>query len=655
MNRLNHHRNILPLVFLLVLGGAAFIYSCSGGTEIGNPQCSRYSTDADLAAYLKDQYAQSAQPSELWRLDNDVPPGWLHAEIYAGEKGYADADVQEADENECDQVKTDGTYFYVAADQEVRIVSAIPANDMRLVGKIAINGHVDSLYLHKKTLVVLYVPKDGQGASWMYDDKLKTIDVGMPYWKPVQAKFGILMADISHPQEPQIIKHIEIEGYLAASRLVRGKLHLISQFIPDLPSLTLWYDGSAQDKEEAIQSNAKALASLSLDDLLPFYTRYDANGTWMQSGRLVEVADCISPQIPAGGTIVTVVVFDLADPYRDFDVMGFIADIHHVYVSARNIYLISTMYQPEPDIKTNEGPDRYQTRIYQLDISRGNPVFSAQGTVDGHILNQFSINEFNNTLRIAVTTGKTTDGTAANHIYCLNKKDGALNMIGRLENIALGQRLYSARFMGNRGFLVFFEECAPLLILDLSDSKAPALAGELKVPGYSTYLKLLGDHYLLAIGKAPVCEPRTSPDEGLILSLFDIGNIYAPELRAVKKIGDKGAVSEVFWNHKALSFLPEKNLFSLPVGVYETPNEYPSEPEPPPCNSLYVYRIDDFRLFKTMGQMAMTVAEDGTGSLPWMRGIFMNNVVYAVSADRITAAPIDAIAAPFFTVNLAEK
>jgi inhibitor of cysteine peptidase len=645
---------ILDLVFLFSLAVLTSITGCAGGTEIGNPQAKSFSSEQDLAAYLKDQFAQSAQPTSLWALDNDAQPGWTNGEMYAGEKGYSVTNIQESGVDESDTVKTDGTYLYVAGDKEVRIISARPAESMEVLSRISVNGRIDSIYLYNNMLAILYVPEDGQGVQWIYGDNLKMIDVGMPYWEPVQAKIGVLIADVSQPEGPSIIKDFQADGNLISSRLTGGKLHVISQFIPDLPPLNLWYDGTQSGMEATVESNLKTLESLTVDDYIPSYSLFDGNGALINSGRLIAVEDFIRPDTAAGGTIVSVVDMDMADPSKDFSSMGFVADIHHVYASTQAIYLISTLYQGGTGDKAPADSEIYQTRIYQLDISGGKPAFSSEGLVNGHILNQFSLGEYNDVLRIATTTGYVWDGSASNHVYCLKKDAGKLNVIGRLENLAQGERLYSARFIGDRGFLVTFVEVDPLFTLDLSDPQNPSMVGELKVPGYSTYLHPIGDDYLLAIGKDTTIEDGTVLYQGLQLSIFDISDFAAPRLAASIKIGDRGTDSEVLFNHKALSFWPEKNLLALPVSLYE----YPSPPENPweygtnTFNGLYVYRLTDTHDFKYLGRMGMADAGGATSSPAWIRGVFIDDNVYAVDTDTVKAAAINSISEPFFSLDI---
>ncbi|MCU0598012.1 MAG: beta-propeller domain-containing protein [Desulfobacterales bacterium] len=650
------YNDILHLVFLLFLTAIASLSGCAGGTEIGNPQARTFSSEQELTAYLKDQYSQSAQPTSLWALDNDAQPGWTNSEIYAGEKGYSATNIQEAGVDESDAVKTDGTYLYSAGDGEIRIISAKPPESMKIISRISVNGQIDSFYLYNNILSILYVPEDGQGVQWIYSDNLKMIDVGLPYWNPVQAKIGVLIADVSAPSDPVILKDFHADGNLVSSRLTGGKLHLISQFIPDLPSLDLWYDGTSSGKEATVESNLQTLEPLTLDDYIPSYSLYDGDGVLVKSDRLVAVDDFIRPETPSGATIVSVVTMNLDDLSNDFSSIGFIADIHHAYASTQNIYLISTLYQGEPAMKAPGDSQIYQTRIYQLNISGGKPSFSAEGLVNGHILNQFSLGEYNGILRIATTTGYAWDGSAANHVYCLKNDDGQLAVIGRLENLAPGERLYSARFIGNRGFLVTFMEVDPLFTLDLSDPQHPAMVGELKVPGYSTYLHPLGDDYLLAIGKDTGSDNGVALYQGLQLSIFDISDFASPVRIASEIIGDRGTDSEALFNHKALAFWPEKNLLALPVNLYEfeSPPENPWEYGANTFNGLYVYRITDTYKFKYLGRMEMAGAGDAINASGWVRGVFIDEEVYAVSADSVKAAEINSISEPFYNLTLSQ-
>jgi uncharacterized secreted protein with C-terminal beta-propeller domain len=484
----------------------------------------------------------------------------------------------------------------------------------------------------------------------------------MPYWIPIQEQTGILIADVADPSSPEVIKNIRVDGYLTSSRLTGGKLHVIQQYLPPLPPLEIWYDGTEAGKIAVTATNTQALSSLSLDDFIPSCKVYDAAGAIVREGRAIRTEDFICPKPSAGGSMVSIITVDMENPTDDFISTGFVADVHHIYASTASLYLVSTLYHygEEQNIDDNsaimESPT-FETRIYKFDLNSLPVAFKADGLVAGEILNQFSMGEYEGVLRLATTTGYTWDGTSKNHVFCLTENAAKLDVIGSITDIAPGERLYSARFMGTRGFLVTFVQVDPLFTLDLSDPAKPAIAGELKVPGYATYLHPLNDNYLLALGQNTLLDGDAVRVNGLQLSVFDIRNFADPKLVHSRIIGDPGTYSEALYNHKALTFWPDKNLLALPVSLYEfsEPPESPWDYTSNTFNGLYVYRLTDTWDFDFLGRMDLVARDESTIDryVPsWYRAVFIEDYVYAATAETVKAAPVDHIAEPFVTLNL---
>ncbi|PIP42391.1 MAG: hypothetical protein COX19_01235, partial [Desulfobacterales bacterium CG23_combo_of_CG06-09_8_20_14_all_51_8] len=360
--------------------------------------------------------------------------------------------------------------------------------------------------------------------------------------------------------------------------------------------------------------------------------------------------DFLRPEISGGGTTVSITAIDLADPAGDFKSVGFIADVHHVYASVGALYLVSTVYSDNfaetadtltPNIQTD-----IQTRIYQFSLSGPNAAYAAVGSVPGQILNQFSLGEYEDVLRIATSTGNTWDGSAENHVFCLEKQNAALDIIGRLDGLAPGERLYASRFIGDKGFLITFIEMDPLFTLDLSDPRNPSVTGELKVPGVSTYIHPVGDHLLLTIGKEALLDGDSVWYQGLQLSLFDISDFADPLLIDTRKIGDRGTESEALFNHKALTFLPEQNLLALPVSLYEhlSPPQAPWEYGVRTFDGVYVYKITDDNLFAYQGRIELISEPIDIYEYPdGMRGVFIGQQVYGIAPDIIKTAGIESM------------
>jgi uncharacterized secreted protein with C-terminal beta-propeller domain len=191
--------------------------------------------------------------------------------------------------------------------------------------------------------------------------------------------------------------------------------------------------------------------------------------------------------------------------------------------------------------------------------------YKAIGSVYGTALNQFSLSEHNNILRIATTEGFSwgTNGTK-NNLYTLKEVQGLLNIEGVLSGLGKeGETIKSVRFMGNKAYLVTFKTTDPLYTIDLTDPKSPKKMGELQVNGYSAYLHPIGENQLLGIGQN---SDETGRRTGVKIELFDISDFEHPA--SVDSILlPKNSYSELERNHKAFAYRANDNLFAFPYQV----------------------------------------------------------------------------------------
>jgi uncharacterized secreted protein with C-terminal beta-propeller domain len=184
------------------------------------------------------------------------------------------------------------------------------------------------------------------------------------------------------------------------------------------------------------------------------------------------------------------------------------------------------------------------------------------------------MDEHNGFFRIATTSGNNwgEGSQTSNNIYIL---DETLNQVSKIENIAPGESIYAARFLGDRAYLVTFVQVDPLFTVDLSDPYNPRILGELKIPGYSEYLHPYDETHIIGIGKE--VDPSIDADKvhtpgaiyytailGLKIALFDVSDIENPIEEAKIVIGDRGTDSPALYDHKAFLFDREKNSLSSP-------------------------------------------------------------------------------------------
>lgn len=655
---------VLSMLLIGIAGCTEFGGDSGGGTVIPNPAAQEvmcgFTSDAELEAYIKNELSGDLQPTGMVRETfavGDVASGDAAYSPDADTSDFSQTNVQEAGVDESDMVKTDGTHFYIADAQAVRIVRAVPSDNMALLNTLAVDGWVDSLYYHDGLLAVLYMPDEEPFYAW--DDDSELFVIGMPYWIPFNARTGLRVVDVRNPFNPSPLLDVMIDGLLVSSRLTGGRLHVVQQFLPELPPIQQWYDGTTADRLLVTLENQMALDAIGLDDLVPFIEIRDAGGTPVSTQRLVATQDFYHPMEPGGASMVTIATFDLAaisaggaDPARPFDSIGVVADAHAVYASTRSLYLTAN------DWKENGDDWREFVRIHKFDISGAPLVYAGGGRVDGRLLDRFSMGEYEGVLCIATTTGFSWDGSSRNNVYCLESGGGVLETIGKIENLAPGETIYSARFVGTRGFLVTFVQIDPLFTLDLSDPADPRVAGELKVPGYSTYIHPLDDSHLLTIGKDAVVQDEWVLDQGVQLSIFDVTDLADPRLLHNIVIGDRGTESEALYDPRAFTLWKHgsRTLLAFPVDLAETGAD-PVDPEEYGLHTfsgLYVYEVTTDNGFELLGRISTAPAtgEPYYYGWDWTRGIFIDDDVYAVLHDAVHAAAWSDMAGGVHTITL---
>lgn len=186
----------------------------------------------------------------------------------------------------------------------------------------------------------------------------------------------------------------------------------------------------------------------------------------------------------------------------------------------------------------------------------------ASGQVPGVLLDQYSMDEYNGDLRVATTIGERaqnfyfgsywfeTTEASVNDLYVLNDK---LEQRGMVTNLGVGERIYASRFMGDRGYMVTFRETDPFYVFDLSNPDEPKKVGELKIPGYSSYLHPLEENLIVGIGKE---------DSQVKVSLFDVSDPAQP--KEVSKYMLKEYWSDILDTQHAFLQDAEHEVFFVP-------------------------------------------------------------------------------------------
>jgi uncharacterized secreted protein with C-terminal beta-propeller domain len=421
---------------------------------------------------------------------------------------YSSTNIQVEGVDEADVVKTDGEYIYYVRGKQVIILKAYPAEEAGIVSRINLPKYVSDIYVSGDRLVVF----TSQEYFYYYFFEEIENEEKVP-------QTTLTIYDIKNRANPQKIREFGMDGNYFNSRLIGDFLYYIitnPAYISD---------------DEIILPAIRENDSWTIIEPYQIWCPNNTCG-WMQ--------------------YYTIAGLNVFETEAQLTTETFLLDSGStIYVSPTNLYLTSQGWSSE-------------SSITKIGIDKGAITFKANGTVPGYILNQFSMDEYKGYFRVATTDQNWRSGSSGNNVYVMDEN---LEIVGSLEKLAPGEEIYSARFMGERCYLVTFKKVDPLFTIDLSDPKNPTVLGKLKIPGYSDYLHPYDENTLIGIGKETVEaeEGDFAWYQGVKISLFDVSDVENPKELAKYEIGDRGTDSPALFDHHAFLFSRKRNLLVIPV------------------------------------------------------------------------------------------
>ena len=482
---------------------------------------------------------------------------------------YSGTNVQEEGVDEPDLVKTDGRRLVTIGRGELRVVD-LTGDAPRLAGSLRLDdaGYLDGqLLLHDDRVVVLRpeipapvpMPAPLPGRPMPVDPGIGGASV-RGGWSPYpqgEPRTNVTVVDITDAAAPKIAETVVLDGSLVAARMVGGVARVVLRSGP--PALPFLFPSGSQDSVEvATDANRKLVAESTLDDWLPSFTVGDG-----AAQRMTDCRDVSRPEVFSGVGMLSVVTVDAADP-RPGPAATVVGAGEIVYASAEHLYVTSTEWKSTacPPNADCSAPPTISTDIHAFDIrDRVRTTYVASGRVKGRLLNSFSMSEHDGHLRVAVTD----DVAQESAVHVFRRDEGALVEVGSVGGLGKTERIYAVRFLGAQGYVVTFRQTDPLYVLDLADPAAPALRGELKIPGYSAYLHPIGDGRLLGVGQDATDEGRV---QGTQLSLFDVSDPGDPKRLATATLPQSN--SEAEYDHHAFLWWARTGLAVIPVQDYRS-------------------------------------------------------------------------------------
>jgi uncharacterized secreted protein with C-terminal beta-propeller domain len=511
--------------------------------------------------------------------------------------GYSETNIQTSGVGEADIIKTDGKNIYYVKYDGVYIVDASDPSNLKTAKKITYldaDGESQTFnpseaYVTPNRLVVignsynrgLAVP--GEAVA---DDLVKIA--------PSISYYGITKVYIYDINTLEELKTFSIEANYNSSRMIGDVLYMVTNnYIYDVQPLPIYFDG---EKERALDLN-----------------------------RTYYIPDS------AQSNFTNVASIDTLNIRKDSVVESYLGNSGNIYCSEQNLYIAASFYSSNLE----------KTTIYKFGVKNGVLTAAGKGSVEGYVLNQFSMDEYDGAFRIATTTmGKNFDSAGSScNVFILDEN---LNVSGKLTGLAKGEEIKSARFMGDKGYLVTFEQIDPLFVVDLSDKTAPKVLGELKIPGYSSYLHPYDENTLIGFGVEVADENGILKSDGLKLAIFDVSDVASPKLLFAEKIGDAGSYSSLLYDHKALTYDASRGIFAFPAtSVIErienvNGNEYYGSFS---WQGAFVYKVDLQNGFTLLGQI--THRENKNDYDDVQRVIYIGDVLYTVSHNKIKSTDMN--------------
>ncbi|MAG22237.1 MAG: hypothetical protein CL943_02950 [Candidatus Diapherotrites archaeon] len=631
------------LGLLIVIGVAVFGFSMLLGIEPGEidgvqfKEIPRFDSHAALVSAFEQARAEGRQYGIMNTTMRTLgaPMAMSESAVGAAKDGgssdFSTTNVQVEGVDEADIVKSDGKYIYNLTRKSLVITDAYPINTAKIASQTKLEEiNPIEMFISGDKLLLF----GNKYRTYEYEDK-RTGAPGIAVESMVDclgcwgrsSNVLVQLYDISDRSNPVLDKELEFQGNYISSRLIEDDAYFVVTSWPDYRIL----EGDAEK------------------DIIPLMRE---DGVEKKVAEATEIG-YIAPMPAQNFITISSINLQTAETEKE----TIVGNAQNVFASQTNIYLAGTIWKPVTDIPIAREAseiivgDVENTVINKFGLDNGKIGFLGQGSVPGRILNQFSMDEFNSNFRIATTVG----WNGYNNLYVLDKE---MNTIGSLEDLAPGESIYSARFMGNKAYMVTFKKADPLFVIDVSDPTNPRVLGKLKIPGYSDYLHPIDETHLIGVGKEAIESVKGDFAwyQGLKMAVFDVSDVANPKEMHKIVIGDRGTDSYALRDHKAFLYDKEKDLLVLPIMLAEIPEDY-KKPEwnpdwpaygEPVFQGAFVFKLTLENGFEERGRITHVTEEDELkrgyyfgDDYSVKRSLYIGNVLYTLSNQVLKANSLD--------------
>ena len=553
---------------------------------------------------------------------------------------FSGTNVQEVGVDEADIVKTDGRRIFTVSSGRLVVVDAA---GRRTVGSVTVaEGWGRELFIDGDSLLLITRShsESGDGSETV----LQRIDISAG--------------------APEIIGTLNVQGSYLSARSVGGIARVVMRYDPQWNFPFVFpQNESAEDVAET--ANRAAVLNSTLDDWLPHYSLGSADSS--TGSLLVPCGNVHAPSVFSGFGVTTVINVPIDWWFDTRTSTAVMAPGDTVYASPGSLYVATTRWIDSDEFGGEDDWDddvwreawrRRRTSLHRFDIIGRGALYESSGEVLGVIRNQFSLSEHAGHLRIVTTVGDPWAEESESQVRVLSTDGDVMVEVGSVGDIGRGENVQSVRFVGDVGYVVTFRQIDPFYTIDLSDPTNPRILGELKIPGFSSYLHPVSDTHVLGVGSDADDEGRVT---GAKVSLFDVSDLTAPREVAVWTAPD--GWNDVGWDHRAFLWWAPEELAVIPVTVW---NEW---------SGAVVLRVTDGTITEvgrvdheiegeapgrtdcrklTAADLATTEMEDFTTELEYMITDDYGTAVLACEPGEAGMTGFECYAEPFF-VDEAER
>jgi uncharacterized secreted protein with C-terminal beta-propeller domain len=557
-------------------GGVGIAEDASGAAEFDSPTSGEKATAAP---------ATTVQPPTSNQRTTDLESA--QTPDSATSPAHSTTNVAEKQVDEPDIVKTDGTRIVTVTRGTARLLLANGGNPS-VRATLPDNG-VQSVFLVGDRLVVLR--NDGSDVRTMQYPELSSAG----------GRTSAVIYDIADLSKPALVGTLEITGAVVDARMVGTQVRLVTTYTPDV-NITPQYNQNGTVTDDTKRKLTDLVATSKLETWTPTFTTRNESGSQTSDGQLVECDNLGHPAKFAGISTTSLVTFDAKGTFENRHSAGVVANGNQIYGTAGSLYVTSNEW--------NDGTRAQSTDIHVFAAAADGVVtYQGSGVVPGSLLNQYSMSEHDGALRVATTTSDqrgwlNRTSVTQGQVAVLKLQDGKLDQVGLVTGLGAkdNESIQSVRFIGARGYVTTFRQTDPFYVLDLSDATSPKVTGELKIPGFSSYLHPINENLILGVGQSgtEISSPESSiapstvapapsgkgegssgvssdsdmPDRasapirggssgGVEFSLFDVSNPAEPKKVSSKQygMGNAGAQSDT----KAFLYYEPMNLIVSPL------------------------------------------------------------------------------------------